>query len=113
MVKTGFLAGRFCGSFAGIETKSNVKTGEVKSVVTFMTMKGKKYRFVVLGDVVGDFESVQPFAVIVVDLIDVEIGKPGEYGNYGDQNFTVSSLKLIDSNVSTKSAAQHPEKKSA
>ena len=99
MFKTGFLSGRFCGSFAGIETKSDTKTGLVKQVATFMTTKGKKYRFVCMGDLAGDFETVAPFAVIEVDLTNVEIGKAGEFGNYGDQNFTVDSMKLINANV--------------
>lgn len=64
-----------------------------------MTTKGKKYRFVIQGDVESAFELVQPFSVIVVDLVNLEIGKPGEYGNYGDQNFTAESMKLVQSNV--------------
>jgi len=98
-ILTGFLSGRFCGAFAGIETKLVPQTGQVKSIATFMTTKGKKYRFVIQGDVESAFELVPPFSVIVVDLVNLEIGKPGEYGNYGDQNFTAESIKLVQSNV--------------
>lgn len=117
MLKTGFLNGRFCGSFAGCETKVDQKTGFVKSVVTFMTLKGKKYRFTVTGDV-ADFSNVAPFGVITVDVTDVEIGKSGEFGNYGDQNFTVASMQLAAATVvasDNRSAASvpAPEKKAA
>lgn len=115
-MKTGFLVGRFCGSFAGVEQKVD-KGGALKSVATFMTMKGKKYRFTVLGDVHGDFANLHPFAVIIVELTDVEIGKAGEFGNYGDQNFTVTSMKLVEMNVSeidrTTKISTLPEKKAA
>ena len=113
--KTGFLMGRFCGSFAGIESKTD-KNGLFKQVATFMTTKGKKYRFTVLGALSGDFESVAPFAVIEVDLINVEIGKSGEFGNYGDQNFTVDSMKLVNSNVAAIDRSKTvpiPERKAA
>ena len=116
MLKTGFLNGRFCGSFAGCETKVDQKTGFVKSVVTFMTLKGKKYRFTVTGDV-ADFSNVAPFGVITVDVTDVEIGKSGEFGNYGDQNFTVASMQLAASTAfasdNRPASVPTPEKKAA
>jgi len=94
-LQTGFISGRFCGAFAGVESKLVPQIGQIKSTATFMTTKGKKYRFVVQGDVDSAFELIPPFSVIVVDLVNLEIGKPGEYGNYGDQNFTAESMKLV------------------
>lgn len=97
-LRTGFIQSRFCGSFAGVEVKRDERLGTSFSKVTFMTMKGKKYVFKVLGEC-ADFSNVPPFGVVSVDVFDVEIGKAGEYGNYGDQSFNVTDMKLVQERV--------------
>lgn len=119
-VKTGFLASLFSGAFGGAETKVDQRTGLVKTIVTFMTSAGKKFRFVVSGDT-PDFTVVSIFSVITVEVTDLNIGKSGEFGNYGDQNFTCATMKLAERPVASAlpGGAKHalqdvvPDKKAA
>ena len=92
-LRTGFLVGRFCGSLGSFKKKKD-KLGVERTVVVFQTLGGNKYCFGVLG-VAPDFSGVPPFGVITVEVFDITIGKAGEYGNYGDQNFTCSDMKLV------------------